>query len=234
MKDACRIARLVLNVIGENVRPGVTTDELDRIAHDECIAYSAYPSPLLYKGFPKSICTSVNNVACHGIPDNRCLDDGDIVNVDVTVFYRGFHGDVSETFLVGDVDEAGRHLVAVARRCRDEAIKACGPKRPLCIIGETISAVAEGEGYHVIEDFCGHGIGTYFHGPPDIIHVRNNLKGTMLEGMTFTIEPVISEGGVEFDILDDGWTAVTIDNSRTAQFEHTILITKNGPLILTE
>lgn len=234
MKRSCQVARKVLTVVARSIQPGITTDELDRIAHEECIANGAYPSPLLYKRFPKSICTSVNNVACHGIPDTRCLQDGDIINVDVTVFYKGFHGDTSETFLVGNVDEAGQHLVTVARHCRDEAIRACGPGRPFNIIGEIVSLIAEGGDCEVIPNFCGHGIGTYFHGPPEIIHDRNDIKGNMLEGMTFTIEPVICDGSPEIDILDDGWTAVTTDDSRTAQFEHTVLITKDGVDILTQ
>lgn len=172
-------------------------------------------------------------MACHGIPDNRLLCDGDIINVDVTVYYRGFHGDLSETFLVGDVDAAGRHLVNVARLCRDRGIAVCGPGQPLNTIGETIQGTAEEAKCQVFPVFCGHGIGSYFHGPPDIIHVENNIDDRMQEGMTFTVEPVITDGEPDIIVLDDGWTAVTVDGSRSAQFEHTILITKHGVEILT-
>ncbi|KAK2143226.1 hypothetical protein LSH36_863g00029 [Paralvinella palmiformis] len=233
MRDSCRLARDILEAAGQFAKEGITTDAIDEFVHEMAISHNAYPSPLNYKGFPKSVCTSVNNVGCHGIPDDRPLEAGDIINIDVTVYLNGYHGDTSSTFLIGDVDEEGQKLVSAARQCRDLAIQICGPGQPLFNIGDNISKVASSLGYQVVPDFCGHGIGDYFHGPPTIVHVVNNVSGKMQEGMTFTIEPVISEGGVEFTVLDDGWTSISKDNSRSAQFEHTILITGNGAEILT-
>jgi len=212
----------------------MTTDELDQFAHEIIVSHEAYPSPLLYRGFPKSICSSVNNVACHGIPDDRPLQDGDIINIDITVFYNGFHGDCSETFPIGNVDTSGKALIQAARQCRDEAINACGPGRGFSVIGKTVSTIAQQFEFKVMPVFCGHGIGRYFHGLPDIFHFDNDYPGIMDVGMTFTIEPVISEGSEQANILEDGWTAVTTDGSRTAQFEHTILITEEGVEILTK
>lgn len=234
MRDSCRLARKVLNTLGKQIKVGITTDEIDKIAHDIIIENNAYPSPLFYRGFPKSVCTSVNNVACHGIPDDQPLEDGDIITVDVTVYYNGYHGDCAETYAVGSVDEGGKSLMMAAKQCRDVAISACSPEKPFSVIGKTVSSVAESLGFKVMPAFCGHGIGRHFHSLPDIYHFDNNFRGTMEEGMTFTIEPVISESSVEAVLLEDGWTAVTLDNSRAAQFEHTILITENGVEILTE
>ncbi|GFT34115.1 methionine aminopeptidase 1D, mitochondrial [Nephila pilipes] len=212
---------------------GVTTDELDAVAHSACISFGAYPSPLNYSGFPKSICTSVNNIACHGIPDSRKLKNGDIISVDVSVFYKGFHGDCAATYLVGNVDDKAKRLVEVAALCLQKAIDICRHEQPFCAIGKIISNVAQSHGFSVIPAFCGHGIGSIFHGPPSILHFDNNEKGQMLKGMIFTIEPVICEGNPDILILEDGWTATTEDYSRSAQFEHTILITQNGAEILT-
>uniref|UniRef100_A0A6M2DI57 Methionine aminopeptidase n=1 Tax=Xenopsylla cheopis TaxID=163159 RepID=A0A6M2DI57_XENCH len=234
MRDSCKLAKMILNVIGENIEVGKTTDYLDSIAHDLCLSNGAYPSPLLYMNFPKSICTSVNNVACHGIPDDRPLKNGDIVNVDVTVFLNGFHGDCSETFLVGDVDESGKYLVASTKKCLNEAISICGPGVRFNKIGQVIENFCKAHNLTVCPSFLGHGIGQYFHGAPDIYHCSNSYGGTMQAGMTFTIEPVLSLGSSSYiEILDDGWTAITEDNSRTAQEEHTILITDKGYDILT-
>ncbi|XP_026461858.1 methionine aminopeptidase 1D, mitochondrial-like [Ctenocephalides felis] len=234
MKESCKLARMILNVIGENIKIGRTTDFLDSIAHDICLSNGAYPSPLLYMDYPKSICTSVNNVACHGIPDDRPLEDGDIINVDVTVFLNGYHGDCSETFLVGNVDEAGRYLVSSTKECLKEAISICQPGVKFSQIGQVVENFAKSHELTVCPAFLGHGIGQYFHGAPDIFHCRNSYPGTMEPGMTFTIEPVLSLGSSGFiEILDDGWTAITEDNSRTAQEEHTVLITDKGCEILT-
>ncbi|XP_071217322.1 methionine aminopeptidase 1D, mitochondrial-like isoform X2 [Salvelinus alpinus] len=210
------------------------TDEIDFIVHQETIRHNAYPSPLRYGGFPKSVCTSVNNVICHGIPDTRQLQDGDIINVDVTVYLEGYHGDTSETFLIGCVDEVGLKLVKTARKCRDEAIAACKPGAPLCVIGNTISEIAHSNGFHVCPDFIGHGIGSYFHCHPEIWHHANTNDMTMDEGMAFTIEPILMEGSSEFRILKDKWTAVSADDKRSAQFEHTVVITTDGVDILTK
>ncbi|GIY84737.1 methionine aminopeptidase 1D, mitochondrial [Caerostris extrusa] len=215
------------------IKVGVTTDELDTIAHNACISFGAYPSPLNYKGFPKSICTSVNNVACHGIPDNRKLKDGDIISVDISVFYKGFHGDCASTFFVGSTDDKAKKLVEVTALCLQEAINICHHEQYFCTIGKTISKLARNQGFSVVPAFTGHGIGSSFHCQPEILHFDNEERGQMLKGMIFTIEPVICEGRPDILILKDGWTAVTEDNSRSAQFEHTILITVDGAEILT-
>lgn len=230
---ACQLARHVLLLAGRSLRVGMTTDEIDFIVHRETIEHNAYPSPLRYGGFPKSVCTSVNNVVCHGIPDSRPLQDGDIINIDVTVYLDGYHGDTSETFLIGGVDEAGRRLVETARRCRDEAIAACKPGAKLCVIGNTISEIAQASGFQVCPYFIGHGIGSHFHCHPEIWHHANDNDMTMEEGMSFTIEPIVMEGSVDFKILGDKWTAVSADDKRSAQFEHTVVITCDGVDILT-
>lgn len=230
---ACQLARHVLLLAGRSLRVGMTTDEIDFIVHQETIMHNAYPSPLRYGGFPKSVCTSVNNVICHGIPDSRPLQDGDIINIDVTVYLDGYHGDTSETFLIGEVDEVGRRLVETARRCRDEAIAACKPGAKLCVIGNTISEIAQASGFQVCPYFIGHGIGSHFHCHPEIWHHANDNDMTMDEGMSFTIEPILMEGSVDFRILGDKWTAVSADDKRSAQFEHTVVITSDGVDILT-
>lgn len=234
MRDSCRVAAEILAKCGQLVEPGISTDEIDKFAHDEIIKANSYPSPLRYEGFPKSICTSVNNVACHGIPDLRKLVDGDIINVDVTVYHQKVHGDCSITFLVGNgVDEKGKELVRVAEECRDIGIDVCGPGVALNRIGEVIEAHASKFGFTVAPTFCGHGIGSYFHGPPDIYHGKNQFAGTMEPGMTFTVEPVITMGSKDMAILEDNWTIVSVDQARSAQFEHTIFITETGKEILT-
>ncbi|CAG01992.1 unnamed protein product, partial [Tetraodon nigroviridis] len=275
----------------------MTTEEIDCLVHQEIIDHNAYPSPLRYGGFPKSVCTSVNNVVCHGIPDSRPLQNGDIVNIDVTVYLDGYHGDTSETFLVGEVDEAGQRLVETARRCRDEAIAACTPGAKLSVIGNTIrytqiktnspdstnvgitpacppivflspagSEIAQASGFQVCPYFIGHGIGSHFHCHPEIWHhgmvmcvhvlyyfliyhllntlfrlclnslcfLANDNDMTMDEGMAFTIEPIVMEGSVEYKILKDKWTAVSVDDKRSAQFEHTVVVTAEGVDILTK
>ena len=234
MRVSCRIARDVLLEIEPAVVPGVTTDEIDRVAHDAHVARNVYPSPLGYKGFPKSVCTSVNEVICHGIPDNRQLVEGDIVNVDVTVYVNGVHGDTSATFLVGRVDPVSKHLVRTTRECLDLAIEQVRPGAPLNEIGRAIEAHAHGEGFNVVEVFVGHGIGEVFHGPPQVPHYfERNADVVMEPGMVFTIEPMITIGDIRPVIWDDGWTAVTADGSRSAQFEHTVLVTDTGVDVLT-
>ncbi|XP_060062558.1 methionine aminopeptidase 1D, mitochondrial-like [Ylistrum balloti] len=235
MRRSCKLARKILDATAEQIKPGVTTDELDEFAHEMCIEHNCYPSPLFYNLYYKSICTSVNNVMIHGIPDLRPLYSGDIINVDVTIFFDGYHGDVSETYLVGDVDDDGKHLVNVARKCRDAGISVCGPGQPMNVIGNAISEVAESEGLSVVPEILGHGIGTYFHGPPDVVHVAHDPDEEVLmqSGMTFTIEPLVCEGETAYTVLNDGWTCISNDGGRSAQFEHTILITNNGAEVLT-
>uniref|UniRef100_A0A8D8GHJ0 Methionine aminopeptidase n=1 Tax=Culex pipiens TaxID=7175 RepID=A0A8D8GHJ0_CULPI len=233
MRDSCKLAANILKQACSLAQEGITTDEIDRFVHEEAIKASAYPSPLRYLGFPKSVCTSVNNVACHGIPDDRKLMDGDIINIDVTVFFNGFHGDCSKTVLVGNVDERGRYLVQSTEESLNEAILCCGPDQPLCVIGKAISRFARHKKLTVMPAFLGHGIGSFFHGPPDVFHFDNDYPGAMKPGMTFTIEPILTLGEMDAEILEDAWTAVSVDQARSAQFEHTVLITEDGCEVLT-
>jgi methionyl aminopeptidase len=234
MRTAGRVAAEVLQVTGAAVAPGVTTDELDRIAHQAYIDRGAFPSTLNYHSYPKSICTSVNEVICHGIPDDRPLQDGDIVNIDVTAFIEGVHGDCSATFFVGDVDDESRTLVEVTSRCRDLGIEAVRPGRALHAIGMAIESHAHAYGYGVVRAFVGHGIGGQFHMTPSVPHYYTLDASTIMKpGMTFTIEPMITLGSWRERMWDNGWTAVTTDGRRTAQFEHTIVVTDDGAEILT-
>ncbi|KAK1558820.1 hypothetical protein Q3G72_007077 [Acer saccharum] len=234
MRETCRIAREVLDAAARVVRPGVTTDEIDRVVHEATIAYGGYPSPLNYHFFPKSCCTSVNEVICHGIPDARKLEDGDIVNIDVTVYYKGVHGDLNETYFVGNVDEASRQLVQCTYECLDKAISIVKPGVRFREIGEVINRHAIMLGLSVVKSICGHGIGELFHCAPNIPHYsRNKAVGVMKAGQTFTIEPMINAGVWHDRMWPDGWTAVTADGKRSAQFEHTLLVTDTGVEVLT-
>ena len=234
MRVAGRIARDVLRETGAAVAVGVTTDELDRVAHAAHLARGVYPSPLRYRGFPKSVCTSVNEVICHGIPDDRALLDGDIVNVDVTIYLDGVHGDTNATFCVGRVDAESRRLVRVTEECLERGIEAVKPGAPVSDIGRAIETHAHAAGFFVVRAFVGHGIGEVFHGPPQVPHYYERAAATRLEpGMTFTIEPMITMGSIQPVIWSDGWTATTSDGSRTAQFEHMVLVTDTGVDVLT-
>ncbi len=234
MRRACKAAAEVLAITGSAVKPGVTTEALDAIAHRETIARGAYPSPLNYNGFPKSICTSVNEVVCHGIPDSRPLEEGDIVNVDVTVFLDGMHGDCSATFPVGAISEAAQKLIDVTRDCLDVGIAAVRPGQPVSDIGRAIEDLATRQGYGVVRAYCGHGIGEAFHTGVYVPHFFDrSAKAIMRPGMTFTIEPMITIGKFECDQWPDGWTEVTRDRDLTAQFEHTLVVTETGAEILT-
>ena len=234
MRRTGRAAGEILAATAAHIRPGITTDELDAICHDLCIEAGGYPSPLNYNGFPKSLCTSVNEVVCHGIPDDRALRDGDIVNLDVTVYREGVHGDTDATFLVGDVDEASRRLVRVTREAMERGVAAVRPGRPISDIGRAIQDHAEGHVFGVVRDFIGHGIGEQFHTDLQILHYFSPRASTIMEpGMTFTIEPMITMGSYRFTIWPDDWTAVTTDGLRTAQFEHTVLVTDDGVEVLT-
>jgi methionyl aminopeptidase len=234
MRVAGRIAANALQEVGRAVRPGITTDELDRIGHEYLLAHGAYPSTLGYRGFPKSLCTSLNEVICHGIPDSTVLRDGDICNIDITAYIGGVHGDTNATFLVGDVDEESRLLVERTREATMRAIKVVAPGRPLNVIGRVIESYARRFGYGVVRDFTGHGIGTAFHTGLIVPHYDNPKLGVVMEtGMTFTIEPMLTLGTYDYDMWDDGWTVVTQDRLRSAQFEHTILVTGSGSQILT-
>ncbi|XP_065053833.1 methionine aminopeptidase 1D, mitochondrial-like isoform X2 [Rhopilema esculentum] len=233
MRDSCEVTRKLLWTLKHRIKPGITTEKLDFLLHWLCLKFDVYPSPRNYKGFPKDLCTSVNNVACHGIPDDRPLEDGDIISIDVSSFKGGFHGDTCDTVMVGNVDNEGQRLVEVTKKCLESAIEVCGPGVKFNKIGRTISKVVKGTGFSVCDVFTGHGIGREFHCPPQIIHTANPYPGKMWPGMTFTIEPIICEGSPNIEIWDDGWTAVTVDNKRAAQFEHTILITDYGAEVLT-
>ncbi|MGB3212921.1 MAG: type I methionyl aminopeptidase [Desulforhopalus sp.] len=234
MRKAGKVARTVLDSVLAGVRPGITTDELDRIAHRRTIELGAYPSPLNYMGFPKSICTSVNEVVVHGIPDSRKLVEGDIINCDVTVYAHGMHGDCSETVFVGNVDAESRRLVEVTWECLVKAIDVVGPGQHLKAVGQIIENYARQKGYSVVREFTGHGIGESFHMAPYVAHFYEPNNSEILEeGMTFTIEPMINAGCAECVIWPDKWTAVTADLMRSAQFEHTLLITAGGVEILT-
>ncbi|MFE0270070.1 type I methionyl aminopeptidase [Nocardiopsis alba] len=234
LRVAGRIAAQALEEVGKHVEPGVTTDELDRIGHEFLLDHGAYPSTLGYKGYPKSLCSSLNEVICHGIPDDTALSDGDIVNIDITAYKDGVHGDTNATFLSGNVSEENRLLVERTREATMRAIKACRPGRQINVIGRVIESYAKRFGYGVVRDFTGHGVGPEFHSGLIIPHYDDPRATTVMEpGMTFTIEPMITLGGVEYDLWEDGWTAVTADRRWTAQFEHTLVITESGAEILT-
>jgi methionyl aminopeptidase len=235
MRKAGRLAAEILDMITDHVVPGVTTDALDTLCHDMTIANGATPAPLGYKGFPKSICTSINHVVCHGIPGDRKLVEGEIVNIDVTVVLDGWHGDSSRMYLVGDkIPVKAKRLVEVTYDAMMLGIEVIRPGVHLGAIGARIQAFAEGQRFSVVRDFCGHGLGRTFHAPPSVLHYGHPDDGPMLEpGMFFTVEPMINAGKYAVKILDDGWTAVTRDRSLSAQFEHSIGVTETGYEIFT-
>ncbi|HET9143544.1 type I methionyl aminopeptidase [Actinophytocola sp.] len=234
MRVAGRIAARALEEGGKAVKPGALTDDIDAVIHEFLLDHGAYPSTLGYRGFPKSCCVSLNEVICHGIPDSTRIEDGDIVNIDVTAYIGGVHGDTNATFLSGDVAEEARLLVERTREATMRAIRAARPGRALNVIGRVIESYARRFGYGVVRDFTGHGIGRSFHSGLVIHHYDHPADERLIEsGMTFTIEPMITLGAIEHDMWPDGWTATTKDKSWTAQFEHTILITDGEPEILT-
>ena len=235
MRVAGRLAADVLDMIGAYVAPGVTTDELDAICHDYITGVQqAVPAPLNYRGFPKSICTSVNNQVCHGIPGNKRLKKGDIVNVDITVIKDGYHGDTSKMFFVGEPSVLARRLVNVTREAMFRGIRAVRPGATLGDIGHAIQSYVEAERYAVVREYCGHGIGREFHEDPQILHYGRPGDGMELRaGMCFTVEPMVNAGKRFIKLLPDGWTVVTKDRSLSAQWEHTVLVTEEGFEILT-
>jgi methionyl aminopeptidase len=234
MRHAGKVAAEILRLSGEAVRPGMTTDELDEYVHSLYIERDAYPSPLNYHGYPKSVCTSVNEVICHGIPDSRVLQDGDIINLDVTAFIGGVHGDTNATFCVGEVDPISRKLIEVTEECTWLGIEAVVPGRPLSDIGKAIENHAKAHNYGVVRAFIGHGIGQQFHTDIQVYHYYEPRASMIMRpGMTFTIEPMITLGGWQHRMWDDDWTAVTADGKRTAQYEHTVLVTEDGVEVLT-
>jgi methionyl aminopeptidase len=235
MRVAGRIAAGALIEVGKHVQPGITTDELDRIGHEYVCDHGAYPSTLGYRGFPKSLCASLNEVICHGIPDSTIIKDGDICNIDITAFIHGVHGDTNATFLAGNVDEESRLLVERTEESLRRAIAAVQPGRPINVIGRVIESYAKRYGYGVVRDFTGHGVGTSFHTGLVIPHYDSAEFDTIMEvGMTFTIEPMLTLGTYKWDMWKDNWTVVTKDRSRSAQFEHTLVVTDSGAEILTK
>ncbi|MGH3335319.1 MAG: type I methionyl aminopeptidase [Nocardioides sp.] len=234
MRVAGRLAAQARDLVGSHVEPGVTTDELDRIGHEFLCDHGAYPSTLGYRGFPKSLCSSVNEVVCHGIPDSRRVEDGDIVNIDITAFLDGVHGDTNATFLAGDVDEESRLLVERTHEALDRGIRAVRPGRRINVIGRVIESYARRFGYGVVREFTGHGIGSAFHSGLIVPHYDDAMYDDVIDvGMTFTIEPMLNLGTDEWEMWDDNWTVVTKDGRRSAQFEHTLLVTHEGAEVLT-
>jgi methionyl aminopeptidase len=234
MRRAGRLAAETLDFIMPHVVPGVTTGELDRLCHEFIVEHGAVPAPLNYRGFPKSICTSINHVVCHGIPGEKKLQDGDIVNIDITVILDGWHGDTSRMFYVGKVGVKAQRLCEVTYEAMMRGIAAIRPGATVGDIGHAIQSHAEGHRFSVVRDFCGHGIGRIFHDAPSILHFGRPGTGPLLqEGMCFTVEPMINAGRYDVKLLEDGWTAVTRDRSLSAQFEHTVGVTANGSEIFT-
>lgn len=246
IRAACRRARTIIDRASESVEAGITTDAIDRIVHDLCISLGCHPAPLHYENFPRSCCTSVNNIALHGIPDDRPLKENDILKLDVSVYYNGFFGDVSETYLVGgkdktykSIDNDAVYLIKHARRCRDRAIAVCRPGVEFSAIGKACEEyIKECNGLNLVKSACGHGIGEQLHEPPQVLHYydprESQMKWIMKEGMVFAIEPVLTDGNGRVKMCDDDVQVRTVDHSRCAQFEHTIAITSNGHEILTE
>ena len=235
IRSAGKIAAQAIALVGAACKPGITTDELDAIGHDFVVSQGAYPSTLGYRGYPKSICSSINEIICHGIPDNTVLQDGDIINIDITAYLDGYHGDSNQTFLVGNVSQEVQLLVERTKEALHRGIAVVAPGRALNLIGRTIESYAKRFGYGVVRDFTGHGIGESFHSGLIVPHYDSApLYGdTMQPGMVFTIEPMLTLGTHEYTMWQDGWTVATRDKSITAQFEHTIVVTETGAEILT-
>ena len=235
IRKACKLAAQALELVLSSAKPGMTTDQLDQIGHEFLVSNGAYPSTLGYRGFPKSLCTSLNEVICHGIPDDTVLEEGDLLNVDITAFIDGVHGDNNGTVLIGDGPQEIKDLIERTREAMLRGIRAALPGREVNVIGRSIEAYAKRFGYGVVQDFTGHGVGTSFHTGLIIPHYDAPEYNTVIEeGMVFTVEPMINLGTHEWDMWEDDWTVVTKDRKLSAQFEHTILITESGPEILTE
>lgn len=234
MRAAGKLAAAVLEMIGEHVKAGVTTETLDQICHDYILAHNAIPAPLNYNGFPKSICTSLNHCVCHGIPNEKPLKDGDILNIDVTVILDGYHGDTSKMFVVGKPSILAERLIRVTQESLYKAIKMVKPGLRTGDFAAVIQQHAEGHGYSIVREYCGHGIGAVFHEDPQILHYGTPGTGDLIEaGMCFTIEPMVNAGKRHTKLMKDGWTVLTKDRSLSAQFEHTLLVTETGCEVLT-
>lgn len=234
MRVVGQMAAETLVLVGKHLRAGMTTDDINALVHEDTLRRDAYPAPLGYRGFPKSVCTSINHVVCHGIPGREVLKDGDIINVDVTTRYNGFHGDTSATFFIGTPSADAKHVVEVSRKSLALGIAQVRDGAYLGDIGAAIQEFAEGQGCSVVRSFIGHGIGRRFHEPPDVFHFGKRGTGKRLKaGMCFTIEPMVNLGDYLVEVLEDNWTAVTVDGSLSAQFEHTVVVTKSGCEVLT-
>ena len=234
MRAAGRLAAETLDMIAEHVRPGVSTATLDRLCHEFITGHGAVPAPLNYRGYPKSICTSINHVVCHGIPGERRLESGDVLNIDVTVILNGWHGDSSRMYSAGTPNTRARNLIDVTYEAMLRGVRAVRPGATLGDVGHAIQSFVEGHRFSVVRDFCGHGIGRRFHEPPNILHFGRPGEGPALQpGMFFTIEPMVNAGRPEVKVLDDGWTAVTRDRSLSAQFEHMVGVTETGCEVFT-
>ena len=235
IRISAKIAAQAIVEVGRHIVPGVTTDELDRVGHEFLLDHQAYPSTLGYRGFPKSLCSSINEVICHGIPDTTVVEDGDIINIDITAYKNGVHGDTNHTFCVGNVDEESRLLVERTQESLNRAIRAVAPGREINVIGRTIESYAKRFGYGVVRDFTGHGVGEAFHTGLIIPHydAAPAYNTVLEEGMVFTIEPMLTLGTIDWDMWADDWTVVTRDRKRTAQFEHTMVVTATGAEVLT-
>lgn len=234
IRKSGQLTREILDMLEERVQPGITTNQINEWVHEHTIKHGAYPAPLNYRGFPKSVCTSINNVICHGIPDDTVLQDGDIINIDVTCILDGYYGDASRMYLIGDVSEEARKLVQVTRECLNLGISQVKPNNFIGDIGHAIQRHAEGHGYSVVRDFAGHGTGIEFHEDPQIPHYGSPKTGPIIvPGMVFTIEPMINMGSWESKVLKDRWTAVTVDGSLSAQWEHTLAVTEQGVELMT-
>jgi methionyl aminopeptidase len=234
LRESCRLAAEVLQRAGELVKPGITTEEINTFVHEMTVKAGAIPSPLNYHGFPKSVCTSINDVVCHGIPGAQVLKDGDIINIDVTCLLNGYHGDTSRTYAVGNVTKEVKQLMSVTEKAMEDGIAAARPGGYFGDIGEAIQELADEFGYGIVREFCGHGIGRGFHEDPMVLHYRSRSRGERIrEGMVFTVEPMLNAGKEGVYVEKDGWTVRTKDGSLSAQYEHTVAITRNGPEILT-
>ncbi|MGQ4276042.1 type I methionyl aminopeptidase [Pseudidiomarina sp. E22-M8] len=234
MRAAGKLAASVLEMIGPHIKAGITTEELDKICHDYIVEHNAYPAPLNYHGFPKSVCTSLNHVVCHGIPNEKPLKDGDIMNLDVTVKLDGYHGDTSKMFVVGEPSILAERLIRVTQESLYKAIKMVRPGLHLGDFAAVIQQHAEQHGYSIVREYCGHGIGAVFHEEPQILHYGSPGTGEVLKpGMCFTIEPMVNAGKRQTKLLRDGWTVLTKDRSLSAQWEHTLLVTETGVEVLT-
>ena len=232
--ECCRLTAEVLDMVSSKIKAGITTDEINSWVHDYTVSRGGIPAPLDYNGFPKSVCTSINNVICHGIPDSTVINNGDIINVDVTCILKGYYGDASRMFMIGEVSAVASKLVRVSKECLDLAIEQVKPYNDFGRIGEVIQKHAESNGFSVVRDYGGHGIGIKFHEEPHVHHYNVGHRGLpMFPGMIFTIEPMINAGKYQTKLLKDNWTAITIDGSLSSQWEHTVLVTESGVEILT-